>query len=75
MQRGGGVSICAHASIFIKFGMVYTFDVSTIEMPLFISIETFRSRESTLRYSNFFDDTCLIFCQFLTISLIEFHTI
>ena len=50
--KGGG-SICAHASIFLKFCMVNTFDVSTIKMHLFISIETFRSQESTLSYSNF----------------------
>ena len=51
IEKGG--SICAHASIFIYFYMVTTFDVSTIKKHLFISIETLRSQESTLSYSNF----------------------
>ena len=52
-RKGGGGSMCAHASIFILFCMVNTFDVSTIKMHLFILIEPFRSQESTLNYSNF----------------------
>ena len=55
--------------------MVNTYDLSTIKMHLFILIVHFRSQESTLFYFMFFNDTCLIFCQFVNISFIGSHPV
>ena len=51
--------------------MVNTVDLSTIKMLIFISIETFRSKESTLSYSIFSMTPVKYFFFFLTTIFIE----